>query len=252
MPEMMDTVTDHSLTPEAIIALRESGTAAIANILLNQGFKNTCMPGLSPLTKDQNHFAGPACTLRFIPSREDLDSLENYSRDDNLHRRAVEECPAGSVLVIDAMDCLEASSAGDMMALRLKARGVAAMVTNGGFRDSAGIIKSRLPAFHRRPALPATPIALHPQELNVPIGCDGVAVYPNDIIAGDSEGVVVIPRHLAGEVARQAPATAEYEEYVRLRIRQGKSIFGLFPATQESFTDFQEWKEAGKPGGGHS
>ena len=248
---MMDTVTDHALTDEVIISLRESGTATIANILFNQGFKNTCMSGLAPLTKDQNYFAGPAYTLRFIPSREDLDSLKNYTRDDNLHRRAVEECPPGSVLVIDAMDCLEASSAGDMMALRLTARGVAAMVTNGGFRDSAGIVKSGLPAFHRRSALPATPIALHPQELNVPIGCDGVAIYPNDIIVGDGEGVVVIPQHLAGEVARTAPAAAEYEEYVQLQIREGKSIFGLFPATQESLRDFQEWKEAGKPGGGH-
>ena len=244
----MDTITDQALTDEVIIALRESGTPTIANILFNQGFKNTFMAGLSPLTKDQNHFAGPAYTLRFIPSREDLDSLENYTRDDNLHRRAVEECPAGSVLVIDAMDCLKASSAGDMMALRLKTRGVAAMVTNGGFRDSAGIIKSGLPAFQRRAALPPTPIALHPVALNKPVGCAGVAVYPNDIIVGDSEGVVVIPQHLAGEVARTAPAAAEYEEYVQLRVREGKSIFGLFPATQESLRDFQEWKAAGKRG----
>ncbi len=246
---MMDTVTDHSLADEVIIALRESGTATIANILFNQGFKNTCMSGLSPLAKDQNHFAGPAYTLRFIPSREDLDSLENYTQDDNLHRRAVEESPAGSVLVIDAMDCLEASSAGDMMALRLKARGVAAMVTNGGLRDSAGIIKSGLPAFQRLPALPPTPVALHPVALNVPVGCASVAVYPNDIIVGDSEGIVVIPQHLAGEVARQALAATEYEKYVQLRIRQGKSIFGLFPATRESLKDFQEWKAGGKPGG---
>ncbi len=241
-------MSDDILSEQTKAALLRSDTATIANILLKQGFKNVYLLGLSPLHVEQDCFVGPAFTLRFIPSREDIDSLGNYSREDNLHRRAIEECPSGSALVIDAMGCLAASSAGDMMAMRLKARGVVAMITDGGFRDSLGIIKSGLPAFQRMPAPPATPIALHPVELNVPIGCAGVAVYPDDIIVGDREGVVIIPQHLVEDVATKALAATEYEEYAELRIQQGKSIFGLFPATPESLEDFEDWKAAGKPG----
>ena len=178
-------MSDDILSEQTKAALLRCDTPTIANILLKQGYKNVYLLGLSPLQDEQDRFVGPAFTLRFIPSREDIDSLEIYLREDNPHRRAIEECPPGSALVIDAMGCLAASSAGDMMAMRLKARGVVAMITDGGFRDSPGIIKSGLPAFQRMPAPPATPIALHAVELNVPIGCAGVAVYPDDIIVGD-------------------------------------------------------------------
>ncbi len=236
-------MTVAAVSRQHLASLKQSGAATIANVLLMQGLKNTCMSGLAPLRAQQESFAGPAYTLRFIPSREDLDGLENYSREDNLHRRAIEECPAGSVLVIDAMDCLSASVAGDMMALRLKMRGVVALVTNGGLRDSASIIDAGLPAFQRRPVTPATPIALHPVELNAPIGCGNVAVYPGDIVVGDADALVVVPAHLAEDTAMKASAAAEYEEYARQRIRGGRSIFGLFPATKESLADFDKWQE---------
>ena len=229
-------------------SLLQCDVATIANVLLKHGIRNVCLPGLSPLQDQQAHFVGPAYTLRFIPSRDDIDSIENYLRDDNLHRRAIEECPAGSVLMIDAMGCVSASSAGSMMATRLKVRGVAGIVTDGGFRDTAGITKSGLPAFQRMPAPPATPVALHPVELNAPIGCAGVAVYPGDIIVGDSEGVAVIPQNLVEDVANEALAATEYEQYAELRIKQGHPLFGLFPGTPESMQDFEDWKAAENPG----
>ena len=239
----------HGILNERIkAALFHCDVATIANVLLKHGIRNVCLLGLSPLRDQQDRFVGPAYTLRFIPSREDIDSIENYLRDDNLHRRAIEECPAGSVLMIDAMGCVSASSAGSMMAMRLKVRGAAGMVTDGGFRDTSGIIKSGLPAFQRMPAPPATPVALHPVELNSPIGCAGVAVYPGDIIVGDSEGVVVIPQYLVEEVANEASAATEYEQYAELRIKQGHPIFGLFPATPDSMQDFEDWKAKENPG----
>lgn len=240
-------MTGQPLSEATRQALQSSSTATIANVLLKYGLNNVCLSDISPLSDKQPSVVGPVYTLRFIPSRPDLDNMENYSRSDNIHRRAIEECPAGYVLVIDAMGVLTASSAGDMMAARLKTRGVVAMVTDGGFRDTSGIIEAGLPAFHRQPALPATPVALHPVELNAPIGCAGVAVYPQDIIVGDNNGVVVIPYSLAEKIATEALEASQYEEYARLQIKQGKSIFGLFPSTRGSLQEYEAWKATGKP-----
>jgi regulator of RNase E activity RraA len=227
--------------------LSRVGSANIANALLRRGFRNAYLLGLHPLSGEQAQLVGPAYTLRFIPAREDLDTMANYGRNDNLHRRAIEECPEGAVLVIDALGDTRAASAGDMMAARLKFRRVAGVVTDGGFRDTDGIRKTGLPAYQRCAAPPATPIALHPLELNVPIGCAGVAIYPGDVIVGDSEGVVVIPRNIVDDIAADALEAVEYENYAALHIARGRSIFGLFPATDESRLEYDRWVAAGRP-----
>lgn len=225
------------------------GTANIANVLLKHGFKNAMMHGIFPINSAQAQLVGPAYTLRFIPAREDLDNMTNYSRDDNMHRRAIEECPEGAVLVIDAFGNTKASSMGDMMAARLKYRGVSGVVTDGGYRDSPAIHAIGLPCFQKHNAPPATPIALHPISLNEPVGCGGVAIYPGDIIVGDGDGVVVIPQALIDQVADEALDAFEYEEFAALQIQQGRSIFGLFPATENSRKEYSIWKCAQKKEG---
>ena len=238
-------MSDIALSDETRDQLAASGTSTIANMLLKRGLRNVYLLGVKPLSKDQPRMVGPAYTLKFIPAREDLDTMANYAKDENLHRRAIEECPPGSVLVIDAMGSLKASSAGDMMAERLQSRGVKGIVTDGGYRDTPAIEAIGIPAYQRQSAPPATVIALHPADLNVPIGCAGVAVYPGDIIVGDAEGVVVIPQHLAKQVSMEAYEATLYEEYAQKRIRNGDSIFGLFPATENSLGEYQKWKAAG-------
>ncbi|MFC0582910.1 ribonuclease activity regulator RraA [Micrococcoides hystricis] len=235
------------MNPEIREKLEKVGTANVANVLLKRGFKNVMMHGILPLSEDQEQLVGPAYTLRFIPAREDLDSMANYAKSENKHRRAIEECPEGSVLVIDAFGNLEASSMGDMMATRLRYRGVAGVVTDGGYRDSVSIKTTGLPCFQKRNAPPATPIKLHPLELNEPIGCGGVAVYPGDIIVGDSDGVVVIPQHLVEEVAAEAYHAVQFEEFVEMKIKAGRSIMGLFPETPESRQEYDAWVAAGRP-----
>lgn len=238
-------------TPPLLPATRDKlarvGTANIANALLKRGLRKTYMLGIAPLSPDQEQLVGPAYTLRFIPSREDLDTMANYSRTDNLHRRAIEECPPGHVLVIDTNGNADASSAGDLMAARMRKRGVAGVVTEGGFRDTPAIRKTGLPAYQYRAAPPATPIAMHPVELNRPIGCAGVAVYPGDVLVGDGEGVVVIPRHLVEEVAEDAIAAVEYEAFAELQIARGRTLFDVFPATAESRIEYDGWVAAGRP-----
>lgn len=244
----MTATTDHlGLDPAVRATLGRVGSANVANVLLARGLRNVMMLGLAPLADGQEQLVGPAYTLRFIPAREDLDSMAEYGRNENMHRRAIEECPPGSVLVIDAFGSLDASSMGDMMAARLRYRGVSGVVTDGGYRDSAAIAATGLPCYQVRNAPPATPIALHPVALDEPVGCAGVAVYPGDVLVGDRDGVVVIPRHLVAEVAEEASAAVEYEEFAAQHIARGRSIFGLFPATPDSRREYDEWVAAGRP-----
>lgn len=227
--------------------LARVGTANVANALLKRGFRNVYLLGVAPLSPEQPQLVGPAYTLRFMPAREDIDTMANYGRNDNLHRRAIEECPAGAVLVIDAMGMARSAAMGDLMAARLRARGVSGVVTDGGYRDAPAIRAIGLPCYQQRSAPPATPIAMHPIELNGPVGCAGVAVYPGDVIVGDGEGVVAIPRALAGEIADEAFDAVEYEEFAAAHIARGRSLFGLFPATPESRREYDKWVADGRP-----
>ncbi|MCJ0766131.1 ribonuclease activity regulator RraA [Variovorax terrae] len=235
------------LSPATRAKLAKVGSANVANALLRRGFRNVYLLGVQPLSMDQGPMVGPAYTLRFMPAREDIDTMANYGREDNLHRRAIEECPTGHVLVIDTGNCSRAAAAGDLMVARLRQRGVAGVVTDGGYRDTPSIRHIGLPAYQRQSAPPATPIALHPVELNGPIGCAGVAVYPDDVVLGDGEGVVVIPWALVEPIADEAVDAVEYEAFAELQIAQGRSIFGLFPATPESRKEYDGWVAAGRP-----
>lgn len=220
--------------------LQQAGTPNVANRLLRRGFRNVVMHGISPLERDQPKLIGEAFTLRFIPAREDLDSMKNYGLETNLHRRAIEECPPEKVLVIDAVDDIRASAMGDMMARRLAHRGAAGVVTNGGFRDAGGILEAGLPCYHRQSAVPATPIHLHPVAIDEPVGVGGVAVYPGDVIFGDADGVVVLPAEVAAEVAAEAADDAAYEMFAAEKIAEGRTLFEVFPATEASYREFDE------------
>lgn len=223
------------------------GSATVANVLLARGLRNVYLLGLKAISAEQKQMVGPAYTLRFIPAREDIDTQANYARPDNLHRRAIEECPPGHVLVLATGGCLRAAAAGDLMAARLHQRGVVGMVTDGGFRDGYAIQRVGIPAYQRQAAPPATSIALHPAELNGPVGCADVVVYPGDILVGDHEGVAVIPAHLADEVAEEALELVNYEVFADLHIARGRPIIGLFPATPESLVEYHAWVAEGRP-----
>jgi len=228
--------------------LAQCGASTIANVLLQRhGLRSSYLLGLSAVRAGLPRMVGPAYTLRFIPAREDIDTMANYQRDDNPHRRAIEECPSGHVLVIDAGGSTRSSSAGDIMVARLAQRGVSGIVTDGGFRDTPSIARVGLPAFQRETAPPATPIALHPLALNEPVGCAGVAIYPGDIIVGDDEGVVALPSHLAAEVAEAAFEQTQYELFVETQIPRGRPLYGLFPGTAESRAEYERWVAAGRP-----
>lgn len=148
-------------------------------------------------------------------------------------------------MVFDSRKNPRAASAGSILVTRLKVRGCAGVVTDGGFRDSPEIAEMEFPAYHNRPSAP-TNLTLHQAlDINVPIGCGDVAVFPGDVMVGDREGVVVIPAHLADDIAHEATEMTAFEDFVTEKVQEGRSILGLYPPTDEqSQADFQAWRQA--------
>lgn len=218
--------------------------ATLTTVLFKRGFRNTFIGGLTPLNPAACRMVGPAYTLRYIPSREDLDHLGVFEDRSHPQRKGVEECPPGHVFVIDSRKDRSAASAGDILVRRLWKRGVAGIVTDGGFRDSPEIAGLPIAAFHRGPASPTNLIRHDACDLNVPIGCGDVPVYPGDIIVSDAEGVAVIPRHLAEVVAAEAFEQTMFEDFVQERVMEGAGIFGLYPPSAEAKEEFRKWRAA--------
>jgi len=187
---------------------------------------------------------GQAFTLRYIPAREDLNPITVFQDPKHLQRVAVEECPEGAVLVIDSRKDARAASAGSILATRLMVRGVAGIVTDGGFRDSAEIADLDMPSFHNRPSAP-TNLTLHQAiAINEPIACGDVAVFPGDIILGDDDGVMVIPAHLVDEVAEACSEMTLFENFVLEQVQKGRSIVGLYPLMDERIRrEYEKWSK---------
>jgi regulator of RNase E activity RraA len=188
---------------------------------------------------------GEAFTLRCIPAREDLNSLKVFEDRAHPQRRAIEECPAGAVLVIDSRKDATAASAGSILVARLMQRGVAGVVTDGGFRDSPEIARLAIPAYHHRPAAPTSLVRHQMVDIDVPVGCGDVPVFPGDAVVGDAEGVVVVPAALADEIAAEAVEMTAFEDFVMEEVLKGRSILGLYPPTDErTRADFAAWRRA--------
>ena len=235
-----------ALSPATRAALMTVSTATLCTALFKRGLRNQFIQDVHPLNDRLPNMVGEAFTLRYIPAREDLNPLSVFLDRQHPQRVAVEQCPPGSVMVFDSRKDARAASAGGILVSRLMARGCAGVVTDGGFRDSPDIAALGFPAYHHRPSAP-TNLTLHQAlDINVPIGCGDVAVWPGDVVVGDREGVVVIPAHLADEVAAEAVEMTAFEDFVAEMVqKQGRSIIGLYPPTDpQSQEDFKAWRQA--------
>ncbi|PLC48728.1 ribonuclease activity regulator RraA [Pollutimonas subterranea] len=234
-----------SLSPDLRQKLATISTATLCTALFKRGLRNQFIQDVRPLNPALPNMVGVAYTLRYIPAREDLNPLTVFQNRDHPQRVAVDQCPEGAVLMIDSRKDARAASAGSILVSRLMMRGAAGVVTDGGFRDSPEIAGLPFPAYHNRPSAP-TNLTLHQAlDINVPIGCGDVAVFPGDVIVGDGEGVVVIPAHLAEEIATEAVDMTAYEDFVTEEVLKGRSIIGLYPATDEQArADFSAWRQA--------
>ena len=233
-----------ALTQETREKLKGVSTATLATALFKRGFYKQMIQDVLPLRHMTESMVGEAYTLRYIPAREDLNTMEVFKNPAHPQRKAIEDCPPGHVFVVDSRKDARAASAGGILVTRLGARGVAGIVTDGGFRDASDIAKLPIPAFHARPSAP-TNLTLHQAvEANVPIGCGDAPVFPGDVIVGDNDGVIVIPAHLAEEIAAEAVEMTAYEDFVQEQVAGGASIVGLYPATNpDSLVRFAAWRK---------
>jgi regulator of RNase E activity RraA len=224
-------------------ALKKASSATLTTVLFKRGLRNVFIQGIFLLNRDAPRMVGEAYTLRYIPAREDIDQLGAFEGRGHPQREAIEACPPGQVLVMDARRDATAATGGDILMTRLMVRGVAGIVTDGGLRDSQTIDKLPWPAYCGARSAPLNLVRHHAIDSQVPIGCGGVPVYPGDVMVGDQEGVVVIPAKMAEEVAKEAEAQTVFEDWVEAKVKEGRSIFGLYPPSAETRAEFEAWKK---------
>lgn len=235
-------------TDELSAATREKlmrvSTATLCTALFKVGLKNQFIQDVHPLGYKGENMVGQAYTMRYIPAREDLNPISVFQDPNHPQRVGVEECPEGYVMVIDSRKDPRAASAGSILVTRMMKRGCAGVVTDGGFRDAPEIAQLAIPTYHNRPSAPTNLTRHQAIELNGPIGCGDVAVFPGDVIVGDGEGVVVVPLHMADGIAKEAHEMTAFEDFVTERVNAGDTIIGLYPPTkEENKTAFEAWRK---------
>lgn len=214
--------------PALLDALRAISTATVTTVLLKKGIRRAWMRGPRPLFNARERVVGPAFTMRFVPAREDLATPESWSSPRST-RAAIEDMPEGVVTVIDAMGIQDAGVFGDILAARMKKRGVQALVTDGVMRDGEGVGQTGLPIWCTGAVAPASVAALTFVGWQEPVGCGGAAVFPNDVIVADADGAVVIPAALAEEVARAGVEQERLELWIMREVEKGVPLPGLYP-----------------------
>jgi len=237
-----------NLKPETREKLKKVATPTLMTALYKRNLRQQWIQDVRCINPSAVPMVGEAFTLRYMPAREDLNPIEAFRDHNHPQRVAVEQCPPGAVMVIDSRKDPRAASAGSILISRLMVRGCAGIVTDGGFRDTPELEKLPFPCYHNRPSAP-TNLTLHQAiEINGPIGCGDAPVFPGDVMVGDAEGVVVIPAHLADELADEGAEMTAFEDFVTEEVLKGRPIIGLYPATDpQTLTDFTAWrKEKGR------
>ncbi len=238
-------MTDYILSDETRAKLKNISTASIATALYKRGLRNQFIQNVVPVAKKEERMVGQAFTLRYIPAREDRNQITVFRNPDHPQRVAIETCPPGWVLVMDARKDARAATAGSILITRLALRGAAGVVSDGGFRDAEGIGALDMPAYYARPSAP-TNLTLHEAlDINVPISCGEAPVFPGDVLLGDKDGVMVIPAHLADEIAEECAGMESFEDFVLEEVQKGTPIIGLYPCTKdENLKKYEEWRKA--------
>lgn len=236
-------MTDYVLSDEIRLKLKKVSTASIATALYKRGLRNQFVQGVAPVAPKPENMVGQAFTLRYIPAREDRNPITVFRSPDHPQRVAIETCPPGAVLVMDARKDARAATAGSILLTRLALRCAAGVVSDGGFRDVEGIGKLDMPAYCAKPSAP-TNLTLHEAlDINVPIACGDAPVFPGDVLVGDNDGVMVIPAHLAEEIAEECAGMESFEDFVLEEVKAGASIIGLYPCTkEENQKKYEDWR----------
>ena len=230
-----------ALDPKIAETLSRVTTATLTTLLLKKGLRNVWMRGTRPLAPGQPRLVGAAFTLRFVPAREDLATPESWSKPIST-RAAIEAMPAGCIAVVDAMGVTDAGIFGDILCARMRKRGVAALVTDGVVRDVAGVRATGLPVWCQGVAAPPSVAGLTFVNWGEPIGCGGVAVFPDDVVVVDDDGAVLIPQALVGDIAAAAPEQERLEAWIMSEVEKGASLPGLYPPDAQNKARYEAAK----------
>jgi regulator of RNase E activity RraA len=237
-----------SLPAGVLETLKQVSSGSLTTQLFKRGLHQCFLVGLKPINPDAARFAGEAFTMRLIPAREDIDTyatLTPHPNPENLQWEAVDKIGPGQVLVIDARNEVRAGTCGSILAAHMMVKGCAAIVTDGALRDGVDIARMPFPAYARQITSTSRLSYHRVADLQVPISCADVAVYPGDILVGDGNGVTVIPRHMAEDIARDAARQDRIEDYLTMRILAGDKLYGTYPPNIETSADFEAWTKAG-------
>jgi regulator of RNase E activity RraA len=211
-------------------------------MLLKKGIRRCWMDGPMPLNSGGQRLIGPAFTLRFVPVREDLATPESWGKPIST-RAAIEAMPEGCIAVADARGVTDAGIFGDILCARIKKRGVKALITDGVVRDVAGVRATQLPVWCQGAAAPPSVAGLTFVNWGEPIGCGGVAVFPDDWVVVDDDGAVLIPAAKIDEIVAEAPEQERLEGWIMSEVEGGASLPGLYPPNAENKARYEKTKK---------
>ncbi len=244
----MQTALSAPMPGSVLETLKDVSSGSLTTQLFKRGLRQCFLVGLQPMNPNATRFAGEAFTMRLIPAREDIDTygtLTPHPNPENLQWEAVDQVQPGQVLVIDARNEVRAGTCGAILAAHMMVKGCAAIVTDGALRDGVDIAQMPFPAYARQTTSTSRLSYHRVADLQVPISCADVAVFPGDILVGDGNGVTVIPRHMAEDVARDAAEQDRIENYLNLRILAGDKLYGTYPPSAQTRADYEAWNRAG-------
>ena len=205
-------------------------TAALSSQMRKHGLDTVSIDGVRAL-REGSRFVGTARTLRYLPYRADV--FADHGGAGNAQKRLFDAVGPGEVIVIEARGLAASGTLGDILALRAHARGAAGIVTDGGVRDVEAVAAAGIPVFAAG-AHPAVLGRLHvPWEHDVAVACGGATVLPGDVVVGDADGVVVVPRQIVEQVVEEALAQEAHDAWIAARVAEGHALDGLFPMNAE-------------------
>ncbi|QCB45170.1 ribonuclease activity regulator RraA [Hydrogenophaga sp. PAMC20947] len=239
---MSATYTFESLKDSTKKSLERVSTATLHTALFKKGLRNTYIQGVSRMNTAKLKMVGQAFTLRYIPAREDLDTVAAFKDPKHPQRLAVETVPAGMILVSDCRQDASAASAGSILLTRLQVRQCAGFVSDAGIRDFDDASEMALPIFCAKPSAPTNLTKHHGVDIQVPIGCGGVPVFPGDVLVGDGDGVIVIPLEIVDEIAEEASKMEQFETYVLGKVGAGEAVIGLYPPNEAALDAYTQSK----------
>jgi len=231
------------LDGKTVETLSGVATATLTTVLLKKGLRNVWMRGTKPLRPGQKRIVGPAFTLRFVPAREDLATPESWSSPIST-RAAIESMPPGCVAIVDAMGIADAGIFGDILCERMRVREVAGLVSDGVVRDVAGVLRTGLPVWCMGVAAPPSVAGLTFVSWQEPVGCGGVAVFPDDVIVADEDGAVVIPSALLNDIVEAAVEQENLEAWIIGEVQAGASLPGLYPPNAENRARYEAFRNS--------